>query len=51
MSYLTRDLLGLIRLKTLALAPEVMEAGEKLKEALEGRNAANIDHLRRTEFG
>lgn len=26
----------------------VMEAGDKLREALEGRNAANIDHLRRT---
>ena len=26
---------------------EVMEAGDKLREALEGRNAANIDHLRR----
>lgn len=27
---------------------QVLTAGEKLREALEGRNAANIDHLRRT---
>lgn len=47
----TCQVIGLIRLKRLAPASEVMEAGEKLKEALEGRNAANIDHLRRTEFG
>ena len=30
---------------------EVMEAGDKLREALEGRNAANIDHLRRKSSG